>query len=183
MLVPSPRGYRWGYQVWVNPQDPASARCAHHPHIPVGHTSLYTIYDMYSDDVLYIGITGSLSRRFYQHKRTKPWWERSENAFIECYDSWGSAAEAEIMRIQSARPVHNVQWATGAPPDGMGRTLCSVCGGVIIWRLDDGDDPSQHDRCNFEVAMAYEMGQASMLPDDHPWVAQVRERYEKGFDQ
>jgi predicted GIY-YIG superfamily endonuclease len=106
-LMPYPADWRWGHQVWVNPGYPASCTCPHE-NPSAGHTLVYTIYDMYGDGVLYVGVTNNVPRRFRQHMRTKSWWDESENAHLECHDSRQSALVAEFLWIRYHRPRHNI---------------------------------------------------------------------------
>jgi hypothetical protein len=196
-LVPPPREYyeQWGYQVWVHPGAPDSWDCVH-PVKPPGHTTLYTLYNLYpederTDDVLYIGITGNLRRRFKQHAATKAWWPNSELCYLECYDSWESACEAELSQIASRKPVHNIHGNSarrnprrgrGEPIEPLRMAPCTVCGHWV--HVDPGDDEidphMQHSRCNSEIVMAYEMGKASMLPENDPWRIKTEELHRSG---
>lgn len=184
-LVPPPQAYydRWGHQVWVDPNNPADAYCTHHPNLPPGHTTLYIIHDMHSEDVLYVGITGNVPRRFRQHKAKKPWWKESELAHLECYDSWESAAEAELSRIETYRPRHNIVGNKRVePPRDPALIDCIYCGFAIQSGTEEYEDSvgsrwPQHNRCGISIVEAYEMGVASMLPSDDPWAVAVRRRY------
>lgn len=163
--IPPPQEYyeQWGYQVWADPNDPSGADCTHrNPH--PGHTTLYVIHDMHSDDVLYVGITGNVKRRFRQHRQSKPWWKDSENAFLECYDSWESACEAELSRIEKYRPRHNIAGNKRIDlPRDSAMVDCTVCGYAIQSRTDEYDDAvrtgiHQHYRCGVAIVEAYEAG-------------------------
>lgn len=106
-LLPYPPDWEWAHQVWVHPAYPSSCVCPH-KNPPPGHTVVYTIHNMYSMDILYIGVTDNVPRRFRQHQKTKPWWDQSENAHLECHDSRESALIAEFLWIRYRRPRHNV---------------------------------------------------------------------------
>lgn len=193
-LVPPPPEYfaKWGHQVWVHPGYPSEAKCTH-PSPPAGHTTLYIIYELFpadeDDDCLYVGITNNVTRRFRQHRQSKPWWGNTELASLECYDSWESACEAELNRIEVYRPKHNIAGKSqlrpiSRNPETHRRTVCSVCGGVLWWDAEDGpiSEVAQHSRCNYEICRAYDLGQASVLPDDDPYANRIRKQYETRVD-
>lgn len=147
--------------------------CAHEDDKQPGHTTLYVIHSMTSEDVLYVGITGDVRRRFKQHRKVKPWWRDSENASLECYDSWESACEAERSRIDTYRPVHNV---IGNAHRREPSRPCEICGYPIpIVDLDHDEEPqTQHDQCNSAICDAYMAGAASMVAENDPFRVEVR---------
>ena len=161
---------------WINPNKPLTWGCAHETIKDRGHTTLYVIHSMTSDEVLYVGITNDVKRRFKQHRGKQPWWPNSETASLECYTSWDDAAEAERSRIESWQPLYNIAGNAGRATNC---TTCEVCGFPIKYGEIDWDEevPTQHDQCNGAIWDAYMMGMAAMLPDDDPWAIETRARY------
>lgn len=60
--------------------------------------------------LLYVGITGALSRRLAQHRKHKPWW-RHEVARVIAYQfpDRASARRAELAAITYDQPFYNVE--------------------------------------------------------------------------
>lgn len=166
---------------WIDPGTPASWECAHERDKEAGHTTLYVIHSMLNDDTLYVGITGSVRRRFKQHSRKKPWWGESELANLECYDSWDSACEAEFDRIKYWKPVHNIignemRRRLDAMP------LCYVCGfGYEEGSEDHADavagNSTSHNRCGRVVTAAYEMGSTEGKTEEDPLRARALQEW------
>ena len=68
------------------------------------------LYRLYAADgmLLYIGVTGELSVRFYYHSREKRWWPQVHGKRITWYDDRAEAEEAERCAILGENPVHNI---------------------------------------------------------------------------
>jgi hypothetical protein len=71
-------------------------------------TALYRLYAA-DGTLLYIGVTGKLSVRFYSHSREKRWWPQVAGMRLAWYASKAEAEEAERAAIFSEDPVHNVR--------------------------------------------------------------------------
>jgi hypothetical protein len=75
-------------------------------------TKLYRFYDA-SGDLLYVGITGTLSVRMEAHRRESPWWREAEFVSIESYANWdfkpwsAEARKAESHAIRTEYPKYN----------------------------------------------------------------------------
>lgn len=70
-------------------------------------TALYRLYAA-DGTLLYVGVTGKLSVRFYYHSREKRWWPQVYGKRITWYDQRAEAEEAERCAILGENPVHNV---------------------------------------------------------------------------
>lgn len=70
---------------------------------------LYQLFDRYGA-LLYVGVTENLTRRMYQHKRSKPWWRRVRRTATETYPTRADAIEVESAIIRAERPPHNHCW-------------------------------------------------------------------------
>lgn len=70
-------------------------------------TALYRLYAA-DGTLLYIGVTGKLSVRFYYHSREKRWWPQVHGKRITWYDDRAEAEEAERCAILGEHPVHNI---------------------------------------------------------------------------
>ena len=75
--------------------------------MPENRTALYRLYAA-DGTLLYIGVTGKLSVRFYYHSREKRWWPQVHGKRITWYDSRAEAEEAERCAILGENPVHNI---------------------------------------------------------------------------
>jgi hypothetical protein len=71
-------------------------------------TALYRLYAA-DGTLLYIGVTGKLSVRFYSHSREKRWWPQVAGMRLAWYANKAEAEEAERAAIFSEDPVHNVR--------------------------------------------------------------------------
>lgn len=125
-------------------------------------TALYRLYAA-DGTLLYIGVTGNLSVRFYGHSREKRWWPQVHGKRITWHDDRAEAEEAERCAILGEHPVHNVfhtpaqgeviraahQRAGGYEHCGAGwshrRAMpvyarkCSRCGAQQVAETDDPD--------------------------------------------
>jgi predicted GIY-YIG superfamily endonuclease len=69
--------------------------------------TLYRFFDA-QDRLLYVGITGDVTKRWRDHHRQKPWMKDVARATLTHYGSREELAVAEVQAIQTERPVHNV---------------------------------------------------------------------------
>ena len=69
------------------------------------------LYRLYSAGgvLLYVGITHSLSARFAEHARDKPWWPEVTRKTVCWFGCRDEVVAAEAQAIKHGRPVHNVQ--------------------------------------------------------------------------
>lgn len=70
------------------------------------HT-LYRFWDS-SEQLLYIGISGSPETRWRAHGRDKPWWRDVCRVTVEHFDNRADLEAAEIAAIREEKPRHNV---------------------------------------------------------------------------
>ena len=68
---------------------------------------LYRLYDR-SGQLLYVGVTNNLFRRWKQHSQDKAWWPAVHKFTQDWYPDRQSVEEAERRAIKSERPIHNV---------------------------------------------------------------------------
>jgi predicted GIY-YIG superfamily endonuclease len=76
--------------------------------------TLYRFYDS-GDSLLYIGITIDPSRRFVEHKQTKPWWANIARITLEHYDDHATLVAAERIAIAIQKPRYNIAMNDGPP--------------------------------------------------------------------
>lgn len=76
--------------------------------VSAGRTALYRFFDG-EGLLLYVGITDNPKERFYQHSKTKHWWESVASQRIEWLDSRNDAEVAERTAIRGERPLWNVK--------------------------------------------------------------------------
>lgn len=80
--------------------------------------ALYRLFSK-SGELLYIGITTDLDRRFCQHGTTKRWWGDVERKSILWLSSWAEAVAMESRLIRAESPKYNVRpggnWVTVPP--------------------------------------------------------------------
>lgn len=69
--------------------------------------ALYRFYGA-ADELLYIGITNSLTRRWGQHEDEKPWFSHVVRATVEQHPSREAVFAAERAAIQAEKPRFNV---------------------------------------------------------------------------
>jgi predicted GIY-YIG superfamily endonuclease len=70
-------------------------------------TTLYRYYDA-NDNLLYVGITDSISRRAHQHQKNSQWHQFAVRADLHHYISREEALEAESMAIAQENPYYNI---------------------------------------------------------------------------
>lgn len=73
----------------------------------VQRTSLYRFFDK-ADQLLYIGITNSVPRRFDQHDDDKPWYADVTRVVLEHHPDRQAALAAEKAAIQAEHPKYNI---------------------------------------------------------------------------
>lgn len=76
--------------------------------------SLYRFYDD-ADELLYVGITGSLPTRLDQHSADKVWFEDVATIRVEHFASRTELIEAEEAAIRAERPRHNRIFGDSSP--------------------------------------------------------------------
>jgi hypothetical protein len=85
-------------------------------------TALYCLYNS-DDELLYIGIAFSLSRRYNQHRKTKPWWPEVGRRDVCWFETRLEAENAERRAILDERPRYNTKRLEGPlTPAGTART-------------------------------------------------------------
>ena len=77
------------------------------PQTPIP-TALYRLRD-HIGDLLYVGITDNLERRWKDHAKDKPWWPQVATHSIEWLPSRNRALAAEANVIRIERPRYNIQ--------------------------------------------------------------------------
>jgi predicted GIY-YIG superfamily endonuclease len=76
----------------------------------------------YADDqLLYVGITANPGARWTYHSRKKAGWRQVVRATIEHFDSRDEVIKAEIIVIQTERPLWNVLYNLGGQRDPSSR--------------------------------------------------------------
>lgn len=73
---------------------------------PSGKTCLYRFYNG-QQDLLYVGISGNVSKRCDQHRLRSEWWNDTEFLTVEWFDTRMQAFNAETAAIKVERPLHN----------------------------------------------------------------------------
>lgn len=76
---------------------------------------VYSLYNS-SDDVIYIGVTGSVAHRMNNHAAAKPWWPEVSRMGVEQFPSREAAESAEKCGIVSAQPRYNITFVPGNYP-------------------------------------------------------------------
>lgn len=71
-------------------------------------TTLYRFFGK-NDELIYIGITNSIPRRFDQHETGKPWFTEAARITVEHHPNRGAALAAEKAAIIEERPKYNIQ--------------------------------------------------------------------------
>lgn len=75
-------------------------------------TALYRLYDT-GDNLLYVGITGNLSTRWYTHAREKDWWPKVVRKEVEWFETREEADRAERAEVLRQRPSYNRTYNPG----------------------------------------------------------------------
>jgi len=85
-------------------------------------TALYRFYNT-TDELLYIGISNAVPRRFDQHEDTKPWYTQVTRVTVEHHPTRLIALSKEESAIKQERPKYNIIHNRGsrAEPTGAGR--------------------------------------------------------------
>jgi len=76
------------------------------PQAPVA-TALYRLRD-HEGELLYVGITDDLERRWKDHAKDKPWWPEVASKSTEWLPSRSRALTVEAKVIRAERPRYNV---------------------------------------------------------------------------
>ncbi len=71
-------------------------------------TTLYRAFNK-NNELLYVGISGSLMTRMNSHKRTKSWFKEMSCLTTEHYDTREEALTAESKAIKEENPKYNIQ--------------------------------------------------------------------------
>jgi len=79
--------------------------------VPLNMTKRTAVYRLFgdADRLLYVGIAFDLSRRYMQHKKTKPWWPEVLRKEVCWFETRRLAEAAEHTAIVSERPCYNVR--------------------------------------------------------------------------
>lgn len=120
---------------------------------------LYRMYDN-AGQLLYIGITGSLSQRFTSHHE-KPWWPSVADVTVEMHPNRAAVLDAEKAAIRDEKPLHNVVHNGTPPPTTRpaGGTQLR-CGDVVALGLDDYTCP---------VGVITELTETYLILDLYSW--------------
>jgi predicted GIY-YIG superfamily endonuclease len=62
------------------------------------------------DELIYIGITNSISVRWNGHQAVQPWWDEVRSLTVEWYDTRVEAERAEKAAILAEQPKYNVTY-------------------------------------------------------------------------
>lgn len=73
---------------------------------PPERIALYRLYDV-SDQLLYVGITSNLRKRWQAHARDKHWWQEVAHKDVEWFERRKSAERIEKIEIETENPVYN----------------------------------------------------------------------------
>lgn len=68
---------------------------------------LYRLFDA-NDELLYVGRTNDLRRRFESHAEAQPWWPEVARSQVESLASFVALCQAERTAIVEERPKYNV---------------------------------------------------------------------------
>ena len=74
----------------------------------INFTTLYRAFNK-NNELLYVGISGSLMTRMNSHKRTKSWFKEMSCLTTEHYDTREEALTAESKAIKEENPKYNIQ--------------------------------------------------------------------------
>lgn len=77
-------------------------------------TALYRLFAA-DGELLYIGITKNLARRFERHAAEKDWWPEVSRKAIEWYETRDAAEIAEEAAIKIKKPRYNIVHSTTPP--------------------------------------------------------------------
>lgn len=107
---------------------------------------LYRFFDQ-TNDLLYVGITCSVPKRFGQHRDTKEWWPQIAAVRMEHFNDRASVLAAERAAVAAEKPKYNIHLQGGGPgslavpddddeePDrAVGLWFHSVEEGAIKWQ-------------------------------------------------
>lgn len=86
--------------------------------IEVGEDGPGALYRFYAPDgsLLYVGVTGSLRRRFGQHARSARWWQSGMRRTVAFYLTEADALAAETQAILNEGPRFNLKVTGGHRP-------------------------------------------------------------------
>ncbi len=79
----------------------------------VAHT-VYRFFDA-DDELLWVGVTATRTRRFAQHREQREWWTEIVRAEFEHFGTRAEAEAAEREQIQTLHPRYNVHKSNGVP--------------------------------------------------------------------
>lgn len=76
-----------------------------------------SLYRLWSDvgELLYIGVTVDVSRRFGQHAKVQSWWSEVAHHAVEVFPTRTAAFSAERDAVAREHPRHNVKLVRSAP--------------------------------------------------------------------
>lgn len=73
------------------------------------HRAQHTLYRLFNaaGELLYIGLSYDVHRRFWDHSRDKAWWGDVADYQLETYPSHDALTNAERVAIRRENPLHN----------------------------------------------------------------------------
>lgn len=76
---------------------------------PGMETKTHYVYECYAQDgtCLYVGCSAQVGTRLQSHV-TKPWWPEVTHVQLSRYEGYDAGHDAELERILSLNPVHNI---------------------------------------------------------------------------
>ena len=68
---------------------------------------VYFVFDIRSDELLYIGCTNNIKRRISEHHATKRYRREDTRVEVERFTNIGAAARRELLMVRSMNPRDN----------------------------------------------------------------------------
>ena len=134
-------------------------------------TAVYEFYDK-ADELLYVGISGSLPARLEQHDRDKLWWRDVARVRVQHHDSREYAEHRERWLIREARPRWNVAHSLGYL--AWSEIRASYPQITAALEQIDALDATAPGFCALEAWMGLRHGPLVGLPDEVEGLATVR---------
>jgi predicted Zn-ribbon and HTH transcriptional regulator len=94
--------------------------------------TLYTCRGQ-DDEAIYVGITATRARRFFQHSRMKEWWPDVVRIELEHFATLRACETAEIRAIRRLRPRANADFNNYDEKVAIIFKRCSQCGTHFPW--------------------------------------------------
>lgn len=130
-------------------------------------TALYRLYDA-EHDLLYIGISAQLEKRFREHEHSRTWWHCVKYVDLTWFDSFPEARKAEKAAHLSERPPYNGMGHVGLGWDGPAATYDDSADFVVVQKLILADlragkyAPGKH---LWALTISRELGYSRMTTD------------------